>query len=37
MPHARDFAQRALTISNSAWLDEAAFERICTVLARSLQ
>ncbi|MGN6740284.1 DegT/DnrJ/EryC1/StrS family aminotransferase [Dyella sp.] len=32
MPHARDFAQRALTISNSAWLDDAGFEQICAVL-----
>jgi CheY-like chemotaxis protein len=32
MPNARDFARRALTISNSAWLDERGFERICAVL-----
>ena len=35
MPHARDFAQRALTISNSAWLDDADFERIHAVLGRA--
>jgi len=34
MPQAADFAARALTISNSAWLDDAAFERIIAVLAR---
>lgn len=35
-PHAADFAARALTISNSAWLDEAAFARIVEVLRRVL-
>ena len=35
MPHSRDFAQRALTISNSAWLDDADFERIHAVLGRA--
>ncbi|MGN6226118.1 MAG: DegT/DnrJ/EryC1/StrS family aminotransferase [Dyella sp.] len=35
MPRARDFAQRALTISNSAWLDDADFERIHAVLGRA--
>ncbi|WP_018609292.1 DegT/DnrJ/EryC1/StrS family aminotransferase [Uliginosibacterium gangwonense] len=33
-PHARDFADRSLTISNSPWLDDADFERILTVLRR---
>ncbi len=35
MLNARDFAARTLTISNSPWLDDAAFERICTVLERA--
>lgn len=33
-PHAGDFAARALTVSNSPWLDDAAFARIVEVLAR---
>lgn len=32
--HARDFAARMLTISNSLWLDDARFERVCETLAR---
>ncbi|HEX7914495.1 DegT/DnrJ/EryC1/StrS family aminotransferase [Rudaea sp.] len=32
VPNARDFAARMLTISNSPWLDDAGFERICRVL-----
>jgi hypothetical protein len=32
VPNARDFAARTLTISNSPWLDEAAFETICRTL-----
>lgn len=32
MPHAREFAARALTISNSPWLDEATFDAICQTL-----
>ena len=32
-PNARDFAARMLTISNSPWLREADFLRICAVLA----
>jgi len=32
MPQARDFAARSLTISNSPWLSDAQFERICEVL-----
>lgn len=34
MPNARDFATRTLTISNSPWLDDAAFEQILAVLER---
>lgn len=34
MPNARDFAARSLTISNSPWLTDADFERICAVLER---
>ncbi len=30
--HARDFAARTLSISNSPWLDEAAFEHVCAVI-----
>jgi dTDP-4-amino-4,6-dideoxygalactose transaminase len=37
MPQARDFAARTLTIGNSPWLGDAAFERICRVLERSLR
>lgn len=33
--HARDFAARMITLSNSAWLDEAAFARILRQLRRS--
>lgn len=36
MPNARDFAARTLTISNSPWLDDAAFERILAVLKRAV-
>lgn len=36
VPQARDMAARTLTISNSLWLDEASFERICEVLQRTL-
>jgi len=32
VPHARAFAATTLTISNSPWLDDEAFERICAVL-----
>lgn len=31
-PNARDFANRMLTISNSLWLDEERFEKICQTL-----
>ncbi len=34
VPNARDFAARMLTISNSPWLDETDFMRICQVLAQ---
>jgi len=33
IPNARDFAARMLTISNSPWLVEKDFHRICSVLA----
>lgn len=36
MPRAADFAARALSISNSHWLDEEAFAHILRVLARHL-
>jgi len=36
LPNARDFAARSLTITNSPWLDDATFERICSVLERSV-
>ena len=32
LPNARDFASRMLTISNSLWLDELRFEKVCRVL-----
>jgi perosamine synthetase len=32
VPNARDFAARSLTISNSPWLDDEAFETICRTL-----
>ena len=32
MPHARDFAARCLSISNSPWLDEDGFDAIVAVL-----
>jgi hypothetical protein len=36
MPHAADFAARAVTISNSPWLDDASFGRIVAALASVL-
>lgn len=36
LPNARDFAARSLTITNSPWLDDAAFESICQTLEKSL-
>jgi dTDP-4-amino-4,6-dideoxygalactose transaminase len=35
VPNARDFASRMLTISNSPWLLEKDFHRICSVLAEA--
>ncbi|TPG10557.1 nucleotide sugar aminotransferase [Rhodanobacter glycinis] len=32
VPHARDFAARSLSIGNSAWMSDADFETVCTVL-----
>lgn len=32
VPHARDFAARSLSIGNSAWMSDADFEAVCTVL-----
>jgi dTDP-4-amino-4,6-dideoxygalactose transaminase len=37
LPRARDFAARSLTISNSPWLDDDAFEAICAELERALR
>ncbi|OVZ65732.1 nucleotide sugar aminotransferase [Pigmentiphaga sp. NML030171] len=36
VPHARDFAARTLSITNSHWLDDERFEVICASLAASL-
>lgn len=36
MPNARAFAERTLTIGNSAWLDEPSFKRILAVLQNVL-
>ena len=36
LPRARDFAARSLTISNSPWLDDTAFEAVCAELERAL-
>ncbi len=36
MPHARALAARTLTISNSPWLDDARFERICSEIQQAL-
>ncbi|WP_219218332.1 DegT/DnrJ/EryC1/StrS family aminotransferase [Variovorax boronicumulans] len=33
LPHARDLARRLLAVSNSPWLDDARFERVCEALA----
>lgn len=30
--HAHDFAARTLTVTNSPWLDDAAFEHVCAVI-----
>lgn len=37
LPHARSFAARVLSISNSPWLDETGFERLCTTLEQVLE
>ncbi len=37
VPHARDFAARTLTISNSPWLDDAAFGQVLARLRAALQ
>ena len=37
VPNARDFAARMLTISNSPWLDEMDFMRICKVLTQCVR
>lgn len=37
MPNARSFAERTLSISNSPWLDDATFERICAVIERCMR
>ncbi|RKS84796.1 dTDP-4-amino-4,6-dideoxygalactose transaminase [Orbus hercynius] len=36
MPHAEDFAQRMLTITNSLWLDDKAFEQIYITIQSSV-
>lgn len=36
-PQARDFAARVLAISNSPWLDDAGFDRICTLLRQAVR
>ena len=36
VPNARAFAAGTLTVSNSPWLDDAAFEIICTTLEQTL-
>lgn len=35
-PNARDFANRMLTLSNSLWLDDNRFEKICQTLQRAV-
>jgi dTDP-4-amino-4,6-dideoxygalactose transaminase len=37
LPHARDFAARSLTVTNSPWLRDDEFERIVATLQRVLQ
>jgi dTDP-4-amino-4,6-dideoxygalactose transaminase len=32
VPHARDFAARTMTVTNSLWLDDDAFEHVCAVI-----
>lgn len=35
-PNAREFASRVLSLSNSPWLDDAGFDRVCEVLRQSI-
>lgn len=37
MPHARAFAETTLSISNSPWLDDETFERICAVIEQTMK
>jgi len=37
IPHARDFADRLLTVTNSLWLDETGFETICRVIESAVK
>lgn len=37
MPNARSFAAQTLTISNSPWLEDDTFERICAVIERQMK
>ncbi|WCM90773.1 DegT/DnrJ/EryC1/StrS family aminotransferase [Acidovorax sp. NCPPB 3576] len=37
LPHARSFAARVLSISNSPWLDDAGFDQVCATLERAAQ
>ena len=37
VPHARDFAARSLTISNSLWVSDAMFENVCSELEAALR
>ena len=32
VPNARDFAARTMTVTNSPWLDDLAFEQVCAVI-----
>lgn len=36
VPHARDFAARMLTVSNSPWLDDAGFVRVLSALSAAV-
>uniref|UniRef100_A0A0U1PCS9 Nucleotide sugar aminotransferase n=1 Tax=Mizugakiibacter sediminis TaxID=1475481 RepID=A0A0U1PCS9_9GAMM len=36
VPNARDLAARMLTVTNSPWLDDPGFERICRALETAL-
>ncbi|GKS75101.1 DegT/DnrJ/EryC1/StrS family aminotransferase [Acidovorax sp. SUPP950] len=37
LPQARRFATQVLSISNSPWLDDAGFERVCATLAQAVR